>query len=238
MDAQTSWSRSLVGISNPQRLSDSRSWIRQMLYDDWRIAHEEEQFCVEASAVIDGRSEEGCKSRRRGCEPTDQCGGRREGFCAAHRGVLCGTRREGRHQEGTSDAEARGEGECPDPGRRIVRDQGAASPLSIPARTPWPGSIRSDRRYSLSTNALNMNVCRCSTSSTSTSTRSSTRWTTSRGSSSPLTLATTSALWSSRQGRDLVKFHTLERDDEAPQTFYAGVSRHREIDHDSNLYPT
>src|SRR2546425_8167872 len=65
-----------------------------------------------------------------------------------------------------------------------------------------------------------------------------TRWTTSRGSSSPLTLATTSALWSSRQGRDLVKFHTLERDDEAPQTFYAGVSRHREIDHDSNLYPT
>src|SRR5438128_1302669 len=63
MDAQTSWSRSIVGISNPpQRLSDSRSWLRQMLYDDWRIAHEEEQFCVEASAVIDGRSEEGSKA--------------------------------------------------------------------------------------------------------------------------------------------------------------------------------
>src|SRR2546425_1512381 len=170
MAAQTSWSRSIVGISNPpQRLSDSRSWLRQMLYDDWRIAHEEEQFCVEASAVIDGRSEEGCKSRRRGCEPTDQCGGRREGFCAAHRGVLCGTRREGRHQEGTSDAEARGEGECPDPGRRIVRDQGAASPLSIPRGHLGRALSGGYRRYSLSTNALNMNVCRCSTSSTSTS---------------------------------------------------------------------
>jgi hypothetical protein len=32
--------------------------------------------------------------------------------------------------------------------------------------------------------------------------------------------------------------HTLERDDEDPQAFYAGVSRSREIDHDSNLYAT
>jgi hypothetical protein len=30
----------------------------------------------------------------------------------------------------------------------------------------------------------------------------------------------------------------LEHEDEAPQAFYAGVSRPREIDHDSNLYAT
>jgi hypothetical protein len=41
-----------------------------------------------------------------------------------------------------------------------------------------------------------------------------------------------------KQGRDLLDSHTLERDDEAPQAFYAGVSRSREIDHDSNLYAT
>ncbi len=41
-----------------------------------------------------------------------------------------------------------------------------------------------------------------------------------------------------KQGRDLLDSHTLERDDEAPQAFYAGVSRSREIDHDSNLYST
>src|SRR2546428_13176416 len=108
MDAKTWWSRSIVGIATPpQRLSDSRSWLRQMLYDDWRIAHEEEQFCVEASAVIDGRSEEGCKSRRRGCEPTDQCGGRRERFFAADPRGPFGTRPEGGDPKSNSGAGAR-----------------------------------------------------------------------------------------------------------------------------------
>jgi hypothetical protein len=41
-----------------------------------------------------------------------------------------------------------------------------------------------------------------------------------------------------RDGRDLLDSHTLERDDEAPQAFYAGVSRSREINHDSSLYST
>jgi hypothetical protein len=41
-----------------------------------------------------------------------------------------------------------------------------------------------------------------------------------------------------KEGRDLLDSHTLKRDDEAPQAFYAGVSRPREIDHDSNLYAT
>jgi hypothetical protein len=41
-----------------------------------------------------------------------------------------------------------------------------------------------------------------------------------------------------KQGRDLLDSHTLERDGEASQTFHAGVSRPREIDHDSNLYAT
>ena len=54
-----------------------------------------------------------------------------------------------------------------------------------------------------------------------------------------LTLATTSAaLTLTKDGRDLLDSHTLDRDDEAPQAFYAGVSRSREIDHDSNLYAT
>jgi hypothetical protein len=39
-------------------------------------------------------------------------------------------------------------------------------------------------------------------------------------------------------GRDLLDSHTLERDHQPSQTFYAGVSRSREIDHDSNLYAT
>lgn len=39
-------------------------------------------------------------------------------------------------------------------------------------------------------------------------------------------------------GRDLLDSHTLERDREPSQAFYAGVSRSREIDHDSNLYAT
>ena len=40
------------------------------------------------------------------------------------------------------------------------------------------------------------------------------------------------------EGRDLLESHSLERDREPSQTFYAGVSRSREIDHDSNLYAT
>ncbi len=41
-----------------------------------------------------------------------------------------------------------------------------------------------------------------------------------------------------KDGRDLLDSHTLERDDEARQAFYAGASRPREIDHDANLYAT
>jgi hypothetical protein len=40
------------------------------------------------------------------------------------------------------------------------------------------------------------------------------------------------------EGRELLDSHLLERDDEPSQVFYAGVSRSREIDHDSNLYAT
>jgi hypothetical protein len=40
------------------------------------------------------------------------------------------------------------------------------------------------------------------------------------------------------EGRDLLDSHSLERDREPSQMFYAGVSRAREIDHDSNLYAT
>jgi hypothetical protein len=40
------------------------------------------------------------------------------------------------------------------------------------------------------------------------------------------------------EGRDLLASHSLERDRELSQIFYAGVSRSREIDHDSNLYAT
>jgi hypothetical protein len=40
------------------------------------------------------------------------------------------------------------------------------------------------------------------------------------------------------EGRDLLDSHSLERDREPSQMFYAGVSRSREIDHDSNLYAT
>ena len=39
-------------------------------------------------------------------------------------------------------------------------------------------------------------------------------------------------------GRDLLDSHSLERDREPGQMFYAGVSRPREIEHDSNLYAT
>jgi hypothetical protein len=40
------------------------------------------------------------------------------------------------------------------------------------------------------------------------------------------------------EGRDLLDSHSLDRDREPSQMFYAGVSRAREIDHDSNLYAT
>ena len=40
------------------------------------------------------------------------------------------------------------------------------------------------------------------------------------------------------EGRDLLDSHSLERDREPSQVFHAGVSRSREIDHDSNLYAT
>jgi hypothetical protein len=40
------------------------------------------------------------------------------------------------------------------------------------------------------------------------------------------------------EGRDLLDSHSLERDREPSQIFYADVSRSREIDHDSNLYAT
>jgi hypothetical protein len=40
------------------------------------------------------------------------------------------------------------------------------------------------------------------------------------------------------EGRELLDSHSLERNREPSQRFYAGVSRSREIDHDSNLYAT
>lgn len=41
-----------------------------------------------------------------------------------------------------------------------------------------------------------------------------------------------------KEGRELLDSHILEHEDEVPQAFYAGVSRSREVDHDSNLYAT
>lgn len=41
-----------------------------------------------------------------------------------------------------------------------------------------------------------------------------------------------------REGRDLLDSHSLDRDDEPSQAFYPGVSRERELDHDSHLYST
>jgi hypothetical protein len=41
-----------------------------------------------------------------------------------------------------------------------------------------------------------------------------------------------------REGRDLLDSHSMGRDDEPAQTFYAGVSRERELEHDSHLYST
>jgi hypothetical protein len=46
------------------------------------------------------------------------------------------------------------------------------------------------------------------------------------------------ALTLTTDGRDLLRSHSLERDAEPAQAFYAGASRSREIDHDSNLYAT
>lgn len=40
------------------------------------------------------------------------------------------------------------------------------------------------------------------------------------------------------EGRELLDSHSVERDGERPQLFHAGVSRSREMDHDSNLYAT
>jgi hypothetical protein len=45
------------------------------------------------------------------------------------------------------------------------------------------------------------------------------------------------ALTLTRKGRDLLDSHSMDRD-ESSQAFYAGVSRERELDHDSNLYAT
>lgn len=41
-----------------------------------------------------------------------------------------------------------------------------------------------------------------------------------------------------KEGRDLLDSHALERDDGTQQAFHAGVSRPREVDHDANLYAT
>lgn len=41
-----------------------------------------------------------------------------------------------------------------------------------------------------------------------------------------------------REGRDLLDSHSIDRENEPSQTFYAGVSREREVEHDSNLYAT
>jgi hypothetical protein len=41
-----------------------------------------------------------------------------------------------------------------------------------------------------------------------------------------------------REGRELLDSHSLDRDGELTQDFYAGVSREREVEHDSHLYAT
>ena len=41
-----------------------------------------------------------------------------------------------------------------------------------------------------------------------------------------------------REGRHLLESHSLDRENRPSQVFYAGVSREREVDHDSNLYAT
>jgi hypothetical protein len=57
--------------------------------------------------------------------------------------------------------------------------------------------------------------------------------------SAPSTLAATNAAWSLPKTAAICSnLIPRERDAGAPQAFYAGVSRSREIDHDSNLYAT
>jgi hypothetical protein len=41
-----------------------------------------------------------------------------------------------------------------------------------------------------------------------------------------------------REGRELLDAHSMDREGEPSRAFYAGVSRERELDHDSNLYAT
>ena len=41
-----------------------------------------------------------------------------------------------------------------------------------------------------------------------------------------------------REGRELLDAHSMDREGEPSQAFYAGVSREREVEHDSNLYAT
>jgi hypothetical protein len=41
-----------------------------------------------------------------------------------------------------------------------------------------------------------------------------------------------------RQGRELLDSHSLDRGEGPTQDFYAGVSREREVEHDSNLFAT
>jgi hypothetical protein len=41
-----------------------------------------------------------------------------------------------------------------------------------------------------------------------------------------------------REGRDILHSHSMDRENEPSQVFYAGVSREREVEHDSNLYAT
>jgi hypothetical protein len=41
-----------------------------------------------------------------------------------------------------------------------------------------------------------------------------------------------------REGRDLLDSHSMPREDEPSQAFYPGVSRERDVGHDSNLYAT
>ncbi|MCC7007497.1 MAG: hypothetical protein IT184_01640 [Acidobacteria bacterium] len=41
-----------------------------------------------------------------------------------------------------------------------------------------------------------------------------------------------------REGCEVLDSHSLDRGDEPTQDFYAGISRERELDHDSNLYAT
>ena len=41
-----------------------------------------------------------------------------------------------------------------------------------------------------------------------------------------------------KDGRHLLDCHSIDRDDEPAEAFYAGISRSRELEHDSSLYST